>query len=115
MSELTKGNEWWRLITKHGRDKLFSDGSVLREECFKYFEKTDERKWLKRGEHKDIKLDTPYTLSGLCVFLDIDMQTWRNYRKDESNKDIFGVVKTIDKIIYTQKFEGAVVAGLLVE
>ena len=44
------------------------------------------------------------TLSGLCLFIDIDLGTWDNYRK---NQDFFRVTKEIEQIIYNQKFSGA--------
>jgi hypothetical protein len=44
------------------------------------------------------------TIAGLCIFLDIDQQTWANYR---SYKDFFGVVSRVEAIIRVQKFEGA--------
>lgn len=108
----TKGNQWWRLRTKVGRKRLFATPEILREECYKYFEHTDARKWYKvdyKGkdvERVEIPTDTPYTLHGLCLFLNIDRQTWINYR---NSIDLFEVVKEIDDIIYLQKFEGATV------
>ena len=44
------------------------------------------------------------TLTGLCLFLDISDDTWRNYR---SNEDLLGVVSRAEKVIYDQKFSGA--------
>ena len=41
---------------------------------------------------------------GLCIFLDISQETWFDYSK---KKDFSDVTKKIDKIIRTQKFEGA--------
>lgn len=113
----TKNNQWWKLRSKHGRDKTFESPDRLWESCVEYFEKTDERKWYKTefktesGILKEclIPTQTPYTLTGLCIFLDIDENTWQRYRKDESYKDFWAVVKQVDNIIYTQKFEGATV------
>jgi hypothetical protein len=113
----TKGNQWWKLRTKHGRDKLFESPDILWEECTKYFEATDERKWFKTDfKGKDVEevlipTETPYTLTGLQLFLDIDENTWQRYRKDESYKDFWAVIEKVDKIIYTQKFEGAAVGA----
>ena len=44
------------------------------------------------------------TIAGLCLFLDIDMQTWANYK---TNPDFFGVCESVEKSIYQQKFTGA--------
>ena len=112
-----KGNQWWRLRTKHGREKLFSNPEILWEACVEYFEVTDSRKWnktdFKGGDAKKVLIptDTPYTLTGLQLFLNIDAQTWINYRTDEGYKDYFEVITRVERIIYTQKFEGAVVGA----
>lgn len=44
------------------------------------------------------------TLTGLCLFLDIGDETWRNYR---AKQDFIGVVTRAEKVIYDQKFSGA--------
>jgi len=112
-----KGNQWWRNRTKHGRDKLFSSPDILWEECCKYFEATDKRKWVEKdwvgkdAKAVERKTDTPYTLSGLFLFLNIDQNTWARYRKDEPYRDFWEIVSRVDQIIYTQKFEGAVVGA----
>ena len=49
------------------------------------------------------------TLSGLWIFLDISDTCWYSYKKKE---DFAGVIKQIEHIIRTQKFEGAA-AGFL--
>lgn len=46
----------------------------------------------------------PFTQAGLCIFLEISEDTWRNYRK---KPEFFEVVSEIDKVIYEQKFSGA--------
>ncbi len=112
-----KGNEWWRLRTKHGRDKNFKTPEDLWQACVEYFEVTDKRKWIKvdfRGKNAskvNIPTDTPYTMTGLYLFLGIDDQTWINYRTKENYKEYFEVVTRVDQIIYTQKFEGAAVGA----
>lgn len=107
------GNQWWRLRTKHGRDVLFDNADLLFEECCKYFEATDKRKW-NRVDYKGkdiekvlIPTDTPYTISGLCLYLGITEKTWRQWRN--VREDLSSVINQVDNIIYTQKFEGATV------
>ena len=113
----TKGNEWWRKRATHGRGKIFETPEVLWEACVEYFIATTKRKWIKI-EYKGTPLkrlriptDTPFTLSGLYVFLSIDENTWRRYRKEENYKDFWAIVKEVDQIIYMQKFEGAAVGA----
>jgi len=44
------------------------------------------------------------TISGLCLFLDIAPQTWKNYK---ANKDFLDIVSKVEDIIYNQKLAGA--------
>lgn len=84
------------------------------EACCEYFEATDLRKWTKKDwVGKDAievhrETETPYTLSGLYLFLDITAQGWKEYRSREGFSEI---TTRVEQIIYTQKFEGAVVGA----
>lgn len=112
-----KGNEWWKQRSKHGRDKILSSPDYLWEEAVKYFEATDKRKWVRKDwVGKDAievsrETETPYTFTGLFLFLDIDENTWQRYRKEKPYEDFWAITARIDKIIYTQKFEGAAVGA----
>lgn len=108
------GNQFWKLRATHGRDLIFSSPEILWQACIEYFEATDKRKWYKTDfKGKDVSevqipTDTPYTLTGLFVFLDITMQTWIDYRNRE---DFIDVIKRVEQIMYTQKLEGAAVGA----
>lgn len=108
------GNQFWKLHSKHGRDKIFTTPEILWEACIEYFEATDSRKWYKTEFNgKDavechVPTETPYTLTGLFVFLDIDRTTWDLYREREA---YIPLVTRVEQIIYTQKFEGAAVGA----
>lgn len=108
------GNQFWKLRSKHGRDLIFSSPSILWEACVEYFEATDARKWVKQDwVGKDAmpvlrETETPYTWTGLYVFLDIDHVTWLNY---EEREDFITITTRVRNIIYTQKFEGAAVGA----
>lgn len=108
-----EGNQFWKLRSKHGRDKIFESPEMLYEACCEYFEMMDgrtidEQDWVgKDGDEVMRHHKPPYTLSGLFVFLDIDRSTWDNYGKDEKYKEFFPVVTRVNNIIFTQKFEGA--------
>lgn len=109
-----KGNQFWKLRSKHGRDKIFESPEILWEAACEYFEATDARKWIKtefNGKDAtkcEVPTDTPYTLTGLFVFLDISAQTWKDYRE---RKDFIEIITRVEQIIYTQKFEGASVGA----
>lgn len=110
----TPGNQFWKLRSSHGRDKIFSSPEILWDSCLQYFEATDKRKWLKTEFHgKDaneciVPMETPYTWTGLYLFLDISHTTWQQYEKLE---DFNAISTCVRNIIYTQKFEGAAVGA----
>lgn len=110
------GNQFWKLRSKHGRDKTFSSPELLWESACEYFEATDARKWVRKDwVGKDAfevqrETETPYTKSGLCLFLDCDWRTIESL-KDDSNKDFLQIVTRIEQVIYTQKIEGASVGA----
>lgn len=110
------GNEWWRSRSKHGRDKLFATPELLWGAAVEYFEATDKRKWVKNDwvgkDAKEVEREsqTPYTLSGMCLYFDCSREWWNKF-KNEKREDFLQVVTRIDQIIYTQKFEGATVGA----
>lgn len=107
-------NQFWKLRSKHGRDKIFESPEMLWEAACEYFEATDARKWIKTEFNgKDaiechVPTETPYTWTGLYLFLDIDHSTWQLYEKRE---DFIAISTRVRHIIYTQKFEGAAVGA----
>lgn len=108
------GNQFWKLRSKHGRDKIFTSPDILWEACMEYFEATSQRKWVRKdwvgkdANEVERETETPFTLTGLFVFLDIVKQTWANYRDKEGFLD---VIARVEQIMYTQKFEGASVGA----
>ena len=111
-----KGNQWWRKRAKHGRDRIITDPQALLESAYEYFEQTDNRKWTKKDwVGKDAievtrETETPYTKSGLLLFLDIEQ--WRTIEDLKNvSSDFLQVVTHIEKIIFTQKIEGASVGA----
>ena len=110
-----ENNQFWKQRSKHGRDKIFTTPEILWEAATEYFEWCDanplqQQNWVgKDGDEVVRKLIRPYTLSGLCVFLECEERSLRNYSLKEEYKDFFPVVHRIEQIIKTQKFEGAAV------
>lgn len=107
-----KNNQFWKARSKHGPKSKFSSSDVLWSACQEYFEWVDAnplkeaKPFAYQGEITIAQVDKmrAMTVSGLCLFLDISLQTWVNYR---SNDDLSEVVGRADEIIRTQKFEGA--------
>lgn len=110
-------NNFWTLRSKHGRDKIFSDPTVLLEAVSEYFGHVDSNPWFKNeaikggdkaGEIVKLPTQQPYTLKGLCHFLDIEFQTWQLYKEREEFKT---TIQRIEDFIYNQKFVGATVGA----
>lgn len=106
-----KGNSYWQFRDKHGRDYKYTPDELWKEFC-------DYSEWLENNplfEEKGFAFQgcvtkeqfskmRAMTLKGFCLFADIEMQTFTNYK---ANKDFLGITTRIEDCIYTQKFEGA--------
>lgn len=123
------GNQFWKFRSKHGRDEIFADANLLKQECYAFFKWCDAHPWYKveqmkkpitiekNGKKKTqtlTKVPTarPYTLSALCIYLGVSRHYWNELRKRKSFKDDFmEVITHVEEIIWTQKFEGAAVGA----
>lgn len=113
-----KGNQFWKLRSIHGREKLFSTPKLLWKEACKYFEWCDnnpleEQKIFSyqgaivRGEANKMRA---YTLNGLCLFLGCSESYFRAFKSTAAargNEDFVTVIEKIESTIYEQKFTGA--------
>lgn len=117
-----KGNQFWKLRSKHGRDKLFTSPEMLWDAACEYFQWCDENPWVKNEAVKSgdlagtiIKVPTsrPYTLTGLCLYLDCNTKYFSDFEANltESDKDFSEVITRVRETIYSQKFEGAAVGA----
>jgi hypothetical protein len=125
-SEALKGNDFWNLRAKHGRDKLFATPELMWEAACEYFEEVTNN-----PEHESkpfvvpvgnncgstvemikVPIKRPFTLHGLCLYLRCGLSYFRNFKanlKDDnkSDKDFRAVIEQIEETIYNQKFSGA--------
>ena len=107
-----KGNRFWEARTKHGRDKLFASSELLWDACCEYFIWVEDNPlWEnKTTQFQGTPVDLPsakmraMTLSGLCLFLDMDRSTWTAWKTDI---DFSAIVTRVEDVIYSQKFAGA--------
>lgn len=112
MCPAPKKNKFWLARSSHGRNPIFNNSDQLWKSCLEYFEWVENNPLIEQraaqfqGEfvYGEIEKMRAMTISGLCVFLDIDQSTWENYRAKE---DFFRVTKKVDEIIRNQKFVGA--------
>lgn len=104
----------WEIgASRLGQPPCFNSPEEMLERAIEYFKWCEDNPL---GEHKifaqqgaivdgEVKHKRPYTQAGLCVYLGISEQTWRNYR--DSNPAYFEVTKLITDAMYDQKFAGA--------
>jgi hypothetical protein len=126
-----KGNKFWELRSKHGRDKIFETPEIMWEAACEYFNwctetplKEDNVEKIRtngKGEEiKHVPLDKmrAFTMQGLCIFLDVNTVYFNQFelslkgKTDEQSKDFSKIITRIKEIIYEQKFVGAA-AGFL--
>lgn len=114
-----KGNQFWKLRSKHGREKIFTTPEILWEAATEYFAWCDKHPWMRSeavkggvnsGKVVEAPVSRPYTLTGLCLYLDVSSNYFRNF-KGEASEEFMTVITRIEEIIYTQKFEGAAVGA----
>lgn len=121
-----KGNTFWKLRTKHGKDAIFSTPEIMLTAAYEYFDwcirnplyKHEAVKGgIKAGDIISVPVDRPFTLSGLCIYLGVNV-TYFNHFKARLKNDIEdkskvytyeNVISHIEEIIYSQKFNGAAV------
>lgn len=105
-----EGNELWKLRNKHGRDYKYTPDEIW-EGAQEYFvwiidNPIEAQQNVGTKNVNDVKFKRPFTLRGVCLYLDISRDTYCDYRKIN---DFVEVIRKIDDIIYDQKFEGAVI------
>ena len=107
------GNRFWEARSSAGPKPKFKNAEDLWDACCEYFEWcTDNplyeaKAFAYQGEVavKDLPKMRAMTIGGLCMFLDIDETTWRDWR--EGRPDLSTVITRAEGVIRRQKFEGA--------
>lgn len=111
-----EGNQFWKLRSKHGRDRLFESPEILWEAATEYFEWCEANPLIEidfRGKDLE-KVEIPkmraFTWDGLELYLDV--YSLRDYKTNPEYKDFSQVIARMEKTIRDQKFSGAA-AGFL--
>lgn len=107
-----KGNQFWRARSSHGRKPKFSSPEQLWSACEEYFDWVEANplksaevvKYQGKAKLTEVPKMRAMTISGLCIFLDINKDTWGEYRQREGFSD---TTTRVDEVIRAQKFEGA--------
>lgn len=111
------GNQFWKLRSKHGRDKLFASPELLWEAACEYFEWCEQhplyesKAFAFQGDISQAELPKmrAMTLSQLCFYLNCSESYFRVFKSTlkDADKDFLTVINDIETIIYNQKFQGA--------
>lgn len=125
-----KGNQFWKLRSKHGRDKLFESPQLMWDAACEYFEWCEQNPLMMseakvvsggKGEGSTIEIiEVPkmraMTLEGLCRYLNCNTQYFKTFKAQltEGEKDFNTVISEIEAVMFDQKFSGAA-AGFLKE
>ncbi len=111
----TKGNRFWEMRSKHGRDKIFATPNLMWEAAAEFF------KWCEDNPIKDPrsfgqrKIQRPFTIQGLVSHFDCNVNYLQQFEdglkpsEKEIDKDFSLIISRIREIIYRQKFENAVI------
>ncbi len=115
-----EGNQFWKLRSKHGRDKLFETPESMWEAACEYFQWCDDNPFIKSeakvisGGYKEagsveiaeLPYMRPFTIHGLCAYLDCNTKYFNDF-KDAKHDGFSDVLTRIQETIYNQKFSGA--------
>lgn len=120
-----QGNQFWKLRSKHGRDKLFENPELMWEAACEYFESIDSSPYIKKeaktiniGDYQseialaELPVMKPYTLQGLCRYLDCNTVYFNQFKDNLKETDpqyegFSKILTRIREVIYEQKFSGA--------
>jgi len=120
------GNQFWKIRSKHGRNRLFKTPGAMLNAAYEYFQWCDDNPLMEQDfRGKDaIEVELPhmraYTIHGLCLYLGVNTEYFNHFetevkgRDDKTSKDFCKVITRIKEVIYEQKFVGAA-AGMLKE
>lgn len=107
------GNRIWEARSSAGPKPKFSDPDKLWAACVEYFEWVEAHPLheAKAFSYEGVvKIEAlpkmqAMTITGLCLFLDVSVQAWHNWRSDRP--DLIEVITRAESVIYQQKFAGA--------
>lgn len=116
-----KGNQFWNLRSKHGRDKLFQSPELMWEAACEFFQWCIDNPWHKNeviksgemaGEIIKVPTQRPFTLIGLCLYMGCSESYFRNFEANNThNEDFITVLTRIEETIRNNKYEGGMVGA----
>jgi hypothetical protein len=108
-----KGNQFWKLRSKHGKDKLFTTPALLWEAACDYFQSCYDNPIIAEDNKgtrnvNEVRLMRPFTRKGFCIFCDASEHWYENF-KLSAPEDYQVIMRKIETIIDNQQYEGAIV------
>ena len=111
------GNQFWKLRSKHGRDKLFESPQLLWEASCEYFEWCESNPLYETKAFafqgivttEELPKMRAMTMSQLCFYLNCNEAYFRTFKAQlpDGEVDFNTVIKDIEQIVFNQKFQGA--------
>lgn len=117
-------NKFWENRSKHGRETLFGTPELMWQAACEYFEWCEKNPLPEvdfRGSaarRVTLKKMRPFTMEGLCAYLDCNTQYFNQFEKRISDKEYKGeldfswVIARIKETVFNQQYTGAA-AGFL--
>lgn len=107
------GNRFWEARSSHGAKPKFEKAEDLWSACCEYFVWVEENPLYetKGFAFQGVVTKETFpkmramTIAGLCLFLDVSLETWITWRKERA--DLSDVITQAEAIIREQKFSGA--------
>ena len=106
------GNQFWKLRSKHGRNKIFETSEMLWATAVEYFEWCDNHPYLRPEQKKGnisiprnneltdeqvdkisnsiVNIETlrPYSIEGLCMYIGVNVQYLNDFENGIKDKDV---------------------------
>lgn len=113
-----KNNQFWKLRSKHGRDKLFATPELMWEAACEYFQwcvdnPLERAEVIKSGNKAGSMFKVPvlraFSMEGLCNYLDCGSEYFRQFKRNlkPKDKDFSRVITRIEEVVSCQQYEGA--------
>lgn len=116
------GNKFWKIRSKHGRERIFNNADTMLQAAYEYFEWNSNNTWFKSeaiksgdmaGTIMKVPTERPLTIEGLTQFWGVNKRYLEDFEKGlkVDDKDFSAVITHIREVIYRHKFEGASVGA----
>lgn len=107
------GNRFWEARSSAGPKPIFSNPDDLWVACVEYFNWVADNPlyadqlvtFQGMATHEPVAKMRAMTIGGLCLFLDVDETTWRDWKANRA--DLSPIITRAEAVIYQQKFTGA--------